>query len=59
MTVVDQLGVTSKAYHASTSGATAVDKEDVEGKEPNVEVCWAIDIPRWKETLYRTIRPGQ
>lgn len=60
MTVVDRLGVTTPDFHARTSGAMAVDDAasltDAANSEPNVEVCWAIDVPRWKETLYRTIR---
>lgn len=39
-----------------TRGMTVVDQLGVTGKEPNVEVCWQIDIPLWKETLYRTLR---
>lgn len=39
-----------------TRGMTVVDELGVLNKEPNIEVCWAIDIPRWKETLYRTLR---
>ncbi|MEM7127584.1 MAG: nucleoside hydrolase [Chloroflexota bacterium] len=48
-------------------GATIVDQLNVAQQEPgkdpywshkapNVEVCWAIDVPRWKETLYKTLR---
>jgi purine nucleosidase len=39
-----------------TRGMTVVDELGVLNKQPNIEVCWAIDIPRWKETLYRTLR---
>ena len=39
-----------------TRGMTIVDQLGVTGKEPNVEVCWEIDSPLWKETLYKTIR---
>lgn len=39
-----------------TRGMTVVDKLDVTGHAPNVEVCWAIDVPRWKEMLYATLR---
>jgi purine nucleosidase len=39
-----------------TRGMTVVDELGVMNKEPNIEVCWEIDIPRWKETLYATIR---
>lgn len=39
-----------------TRGMTVVDRLGVTRKEPNIEVCWAIDIPLWKETLYKTLR---
>jgi len=39
-----------------TRGMTVVDELGVLNKEPNIEVCWEIDIMRWKETLYRTLR---
>lgn len=39
-----------------TRGMTVVDELGVLNKEPNIEVCWSIDIPRWKETLYKTLR---
>jgi len=39
-----------------TRGMTVVDQLNVTGKTPNVEVCWAIDFARWKETLYQTLR---
>jgi inosine-uridine nucleoside N-ribohydrolase len=39
-----------------TRGMTVVDERGVLLREPNVEVCWEIDVPRWKETLYRTLR---
>ncbi len=27
------------------------------GKEtPVLEVCWKVDVPRWKETLHKTLR---
>lgn len=37
-------------------GATIVDELDVTGKPANAGVCWTIDEPRWKETLYQTLR---
>lgn len=40
----------------ATRGMTVVDELGVLNKQPNIEVCWAIDIPRWKETLYQTLR---
>ena len=39
-----------------TRGMTVVDQFGVTEKEPNIEVCWKIDAPRWKETLYHTLR---
>jgi purine nucleosidase len=52
-----------------TRGMTVVDVLDVAGDErnrevwrplvrgePNVTVCWEIDIPRWKEMLYSALR---
>ena len=39
-----------------TRGMTVVDARNVLRREPNVEVCWEIDVPRWKEPLYRTLR---
>ncbi|MER3437266.1 MAG: nucleoside hydrolase [Chloroflexota bacterium] len=35
-----------------TRGMTVVDKLNVTGKAPNIEVCWAIDPQRWKQVLY-------
>jgi purine nucleosidase len=39
-----------------TRGMTVVDELGVLNQAANIEVCWAIDIPRWKETLYQTLR---
>jgi purine nucleosidase len=39
-----------------TRGMTVVDQLGVTNKEPNIEVCWEIDVALWKETLYRTLR---
>ncbi len=39
-----------------TRGMTVVDELNVTKHQPNVEVCWAIDFARWKETLYKTLR---
>ena len=39
-----------------TRGMTVVDALNVLKREPNIEVCWEIDVARWKETLYQTIR---
>lgn len=34
-----------------TSGMTVVDRWGVLNKEPNIDVCFAIDAPRWKALL--------
>ncbi len=39
-----------------TRGMTIVDQLGVTKKPANIEVCWEIDIPLWKETLFKTIR---
>ncbi|MBI9044245.1 MAG: nucleoside hydrolase [Anaerolineaceae bacterium] len=39
-----------------TRGMTVVDQLGVTNQEPNIEVCWEIDIDKWKETLYKTIK---
>lgn len=52
-----------------TRGMTVVDRLNVAGDErnrgtwekllknpPNATVCWEIDIPRWKQTLYRALK---
>lgn len=51
MTVVDQLNIT-------TNGAESVSMWQplVKRGQPDVTVCWQIDIPRWKELLYSTMR---
>ena len=41
---------------AVTRGMTVVDERAVLNREPNVEVCWEIDVAKWKETLFRTLR---
>jgi len=33
-----------------------VDELGVLNQPANVEVCWAIDVARWKETLYQVLR---
>jgi purine nucleosidase len=49
MTVVDQLNVTHDPRNR-------VSWEQVRSKAPNVKVCWAIDVVKWKDMLYRTLR---
>ena len=39
-----------------TRGMTVVDELGVLNQPANVEVCWAIDVARWKETLYQVLR---
>ncbi len=39
-----------------TRGMTVVDRHGVLNKEPNIEVCWAIDFERWKKALYQTLK---
>ncbi len=38
-----------------TRGMTVVDRHHVTEREPNIDVCWAIDVARWKQTLLRTL----
>ena len=38
-----------------TRGMTVVDELGVLNKEPNIEVCWEIDVQRWKDVLYKTV----
>ncbi len=39
-----------------TRGMTVVDELGVLQHKPNLEVCWAVDAPRWKEVLYQTLQ---
>lgn len=39
-----------------TSGMTVVDQLFVTDKEKNINVCWEIDVQRWKELLYSTLK---
>ena len=41
---------------ALTRGMTVVDRFGVSGKPPNVDVCWKIDVARWKESLWMALR---
>ena len=47
--------VTVETNSEITRGMTVVDQCNVLNKEPNLEVCWAIDAARWKETLNKTL----
>jgi purine nucleosidase len=43
--------------HSEVSrGMTLVDQYGYLDKEPNAEVCWAIDVARWKAMLYEALR---
>lgn len=39
-----------------TRGMTVVDELGVLNNDPNIEVCWEIDIKLWKETLYQALK---
>ncbi len=49
MTVVDERNVVNTGPNIATW-------KPLNQKSPNIEVCWAIDVTRWKETLYKTLR---
>lgn len=49
MTVVDERGVANTGPNIETW-------KSLNQLQPNVEVCWALDVARWKETLYKTLR---
>ena len=48
--------VTVDVQGEATRGMTIVDERGVLEKDANVSVCWEIDISRWKEALYKTLR---
>jgi len=39
-----------------TRGMTVVDQLGVTQQAKNIEVCWKIDVRRWKELLYRCLK---
>ena len=39
-----------------TRGMTVVDELNVTGRAANMDVCWAVDVKRWKEALYGLLR---
>lgn len=39
-----------------TKGMTVVDQLGVLNKEANIEVCWEIDAPKWKDLLYKLLQ---
>jgi purine nucleosidase len=49
-TVVDALGVVERGL------ASAVGWEWTRGRRPSATVVWAIDVARWKERLFRSLR---
>jgi purine nucleosidase len=49
MTVVDALGVAGDERNRDVW-------QPLVRREPNVTVCWEIDVPRWKEMLYSVLR---
>lgn len=49
MTVVDQLNVATDERNRALW-------KSLSDREPNVQVVWEIDIPRWKEMLYSVLR---
>jgi len=49
MTVVDRLGVAGDERNRGV-WRTLLDRK------PNASVCWEIDIPRWKNLLYTSLR---
>ncbi len=49
MTIVDERNVVNTGPNVETW-------KPINQQPPNVEVCWAIDVERWKETLYKTLR---
>jgi purine nucleosidase len=51
MTVVDQMNVAPKDMESVRMWEPLVSRGG-----PNALVCWEIDIPRWKELLYSTMR---
>ena len=50
MTVVDQLDVVRRGL-ADPAGWPP----GVASREPNTTVCWEIDVPRFKERLFRAL----
>jgi inosine-uridine nucleoside N-ribohydrolase len=48
--------VTVDVQGEATRGMTIVDERGVLEKDANITVCWEIDVPGWKESLYKTLR---
>ncbi len=51
MTVVDQLHVAN-----ADAGAVTMWQPHWKKGEPNITVCWEIDIPRWKALLENSVK---
>ena len=51
MTVVDQIGVTP--FDDANVGMWSAVAED---GEPHIEVCWEINVVKWKELLEESVR---
>ncbi|NDJ60367.1 MAG: nucleoside hydrolase, partial [Chloroflexi bacterium] len=49
-TVIDALNVADRPENAPAWS------DVIAAGPPNVRVCWAIDIPRWKAALYEALR---
>ena len=49
MTVVDRLNVAADPRNREVWSSLV-------GRPPNARVCWAVDVPRWKELLFDSLR---
>jgi purine nucleosidase len=49
MTVVDRLNVASDERNRAVWGRLVA-------KDPNASVCWEMDVPRWKQMLFSSLR---
>jgi len=48
--------VNVETVSAVTRGMTVVDQLGVTNKKANIEICWKIDVQRWKDLLYKTLQ---
>ncbi|MBK8022420.1 MAG: nucleoside hydrolase [Chloroflexi bacterium] len=55
MTIVDRFGIIPDSRNADL-WAPYVQSQGTEPGKPNSRVCWKLDIPRWKESLYSVLR---
>jgi purine nucleosidase len=51
MTVVDRLNVAGNSRNRGVWGPLLAGR-------PNARVCWVIDVPRWKELLFKSLSVG-